>query len=75
MVGLKLAGAYLLAMGSWVVALAWAATLFGRQQKMPPAEELLVREPVPVGPPGRSLKAEAEIPIDPDEGPGSEGGP
>ena len=62
MVGLKLAGAYLLAMGSWVVALAWAATLFGRQQKKPPAEEVLVREPVPVGPPGRSLKAEAEIP-------------
>jgi len=29
---------------------------------MPPAEELLVREPVPVGPPKRSLKARAEIP-------------
>ena len=62
MVGLKLAAAYLLAMASWVLALAWQATLFGRQRKNPPAEEVLVREPVPVGPPERSLKARAEIP-------------
>ena len=74
-VGLKLGGAYLLAMGSWVLILAWVATLFGRQQKKPPAEEVLVREPVPVGPPERSLRAKAETPIDPDEGPGTEGGP
>jgi len=68
MVVLKLAATYLLAIGSWVLILAWVATLFGRQQKKPPAEEVLVREPVPVGPPERSLKARAEIP--PAEAPG-----
>jgi hypothetical protein len=31
-VSLKLAASYLLAVGSWVVLLAWAAVLFGRQQ-------------------------------------------
>ena len=35
---LKLAAAYLLAVGSWVLLLGWVATLFGR--KKPPAEEV-----------------------------------
>ena len=58
---LKLLGAYILAVGSWTLLLAWWATLFKSPAK-PPAEEVLVAVPVLTGPPGRSLKAEAEIP-------------
>ncbi len=43
-VGLKLAGAYLLAVGCWVLLLGWVAVLFGRQQ--PPAEYALAAVPV-----------------------------
>jgi hypothetical protein len=65
---LKLAAAYLLAVGSWVLLLGWVATLFGRQlpfagHKHPGADALL---PVPIlsGPPDRSLGAKAEPPPD-----------
>ena len=72
-VGLKLAGAYLLAVGSWVFLLGWVTTLFGRQK--PPTEEVLVAVPVLAGPPEGTQAAKVESPIDPDEGPGTEGGP
>ena len=65
-VGLKLAGAYVLAVGSWVLLLGWWAALFGRQR--PPAEEVLVAVPVLAGPADRSRSAAAEIPP-PDESP------
>jgi hypothetical protein len=57
-VGLKLAATYLLAVGSWVFLLGWAATLFGRQK--PPAEEVLVATPVLAGPPERTEAAKVE---------------
>jgi hypothetical protein len=60
-VGLKLAAAYLLAVASWVLLLAWWATLFGSRQK-PPSEEALVAVPVLSGPPDHGLKARADIP-------------
>jgi hypothetical protein len=59
-VGLKLAGAYLLAVGCWVLLLAWAAVLFGRQQ--PPPEESLAAVPVLAGPGPQILSATAETP-------------
>jgi hypothetical protein len=43
-VGLKLAACYMLAIGSWVLLLAWWATLMGPRKSMPPEEE-----PEPVG--------------------------
>lgn len=65
-VGLKLAAAYLLAVGCWVLVLGWAATLFGRQLppagRQPPADEALSPVPVLAGPPARSLGAKAEVP-------------
>jgi hypothetical protein len=60
-VSLKLLGAYILAVGSWVLLLAWFATLFKSPAK-PPTEEALVAVPVLTGPPDRDLKAKAEIP-------------
>ncbi len=57
---LKLAVTYLLAVSSWVVLLAWVATLFGRQH--PPAEEASVAVPVLAGPPQSKQGATAEIP-------------
>jgi hypothetical protein len=57
---LKLIAVYLLAVGSWVLTLAWAATLFGRQER--PNEEALVAAPVIAGPPEGELSARAEIP-------------
>ena len=68
-VSLKLAAAYLLAVGSWVLLLAWAATLFGHQAptaNQPPADEAEVSVSVLSGPPDRSLGAKAEVPP-PDE--------
>jgi hypothetical protein len=59
--GLKLAAAYLLAVGSWVMLLGWWAVLFSRPEK-PPAEEALVAVPVLAGPPDRKLKARAPLP-------------
>ena len=66
-VGLKLAAAYLLAMGCWVFVLAWAAVLIGRQQP-PPAEESLVPVPVLAGPKKGSHSVTAEIPPPDTEG-------
>jgi hypothetical protein len=60
-VSLKLAGAYVLAVGSWVLLLAWWASLFKLPTK-PPAEEALIAAPVLAGPPERGLKAKADIP-------------
>jgi len=60
-VGFKLAGAYLLAVSSWVLLLAWWAVLFSPRQA-PPTEEALVAIPVSKGPPDRELKAKADIP-------------
>jgi len=57
---LKLIGAYLLAVGSWVLLLAWWATLFSR--KLPPTEEVLVGVPVLTGPHSRNSKAKADVP-------------
>jgi hypothetical protein len=57
---LKLAAAYLLAVGTWVFLLAWVATLFGRQ--IPPQEEELVAVPVLSGSPQSNQAAAAEIP-------------
>ena len=65
-VSLKLAAAYVLAVGSWVLLLGWWATLFGRQ--LPPArwqhpgDDALRPVPVLSGPPNRSLGAKVEIP-------------
>ena len=61
-VGLKLAATYVLAVGCWVLLLAWVATLFGRQRPQARGEDELVRVPVAVGPPGFSRGAVAEIP-------------
>jgi hypothetical protein len=63
---LKLAAAYLLGVGSWVLLLGWAATLFGREE--PPREEALVAVPVLAGQPEGSRSAAVEIPP-PDEVP------
>ena len=66
-VSLKLLGAYILAVGSWVLLLAWWATLF-KLPAQPPTEEALVAVPVLTGPPDRGLKTKAENPP-PDETP------
>ena len=63
---LKLAAVYLLAVGSWVLLLAWVATLFGRQ--IPPEGDALVAVPVFTGPPLGKQRATGEIPP-PDETP------
>ena len=60
-VGLKLAGAYLLAVTSWVLLLAWWATLFA-QGKRPPFEEALIAVPVLAGPPAGHRSARFEVP-------------
>jgi hypothetical protein len=60
-VSLKLAGAYVLVVGVWVLLLAWWASLF-RLPAKPPTEEALIAVPVLAGPPDRDLKARAEIP-------------
>jgi hypothetical protein len=59
--GFKLAAAYLLTVGSWVMLLAWWAVLFSRPDE-PPIEEALVAVPVLSGPPDRELKARAPLP-------------
>jgi hypothetical protein len=69
-VSLKLAAAYVLAVGTWVLLLGWAATLSANQAptaNQPPADEAEVPVPVMSGPPDRSLSAKAEVPP-PDEG-------
>lgn len=60
-VGFKLAAAYLLAVTSWVLLLAWWAVLFAPKQA-PPSDQELVAVQVPTGPPDRDLKAKADIP-------------
>jgi hypothetical protein len=67
-VGLKIGGAYLLAVGSWVLLLGWWATLFVVRKK-PPTEEALVAVPVLSGPPGRARSARADVPPLDDETP------
>jgi len=51
-VSLKLAGAFLLAMASWVLLLAWAAVLLNRDEHKPkmPDDDALVAAPVGSGP-------------------------
>jgi hypothetical protein len=61
-VGLKLTGAFVLAVASWVFLLGWVATLFGRQK--PPAEEALVEAPVLAGPPERTQSTKVDAPAD-----------
>ena len=58
---LKLVAVYLLVIGSWVLLLAWQATLFAGKQA-PPKEEELVAVPVLSGPPDRNAHAKGEIP-------------
>ena len=60
-VSLKLLAAYILAVGSWVLLLAWWATLF-KSPAQPPNEEALVAVPVLTGPPDRGLRVKADIP-------------
>ena len=62
-VTLKLIGAYLLAVTSWTVLLAWWATLF-TLPAADPREEALIAVPVLAGPPDRTLRARADIPPD-----------
>jgi hypothetical protein len=57
----KLAAAYVLTVGSWVLLLGWWATLFVSRKK-PPAEEALVAVPVLSGPPLRGRSAKADVP-------------
>jgi hypothetical protein len=60
-VALKLAAAYLLAVGSWVLLMGWEAVLFGRQQ--PAADEKLVPIPALVGPPEPEKQASVKLPL------------
>jgi hypothetical protein len=55
-VSLKLAGAYLLAMASWVLLLAWAAVLLTRDAHKPTMlqDDPLVAAPIGSGPPGKN---------------------
>jgi len=55
----KLAAAYFLAVGAWVLLLAWVANLFGRQ--IPPEEKSLVRVPVLNGSPQGKQGAAVEL--------------
>jgi hypothetical protein len=66
-VGMKLAGAYLLAVASWVSLLAWWAKLFDRRRRpLPPDDFGLVGSPAAGGPHGPRRAAWAEI-ADPEE--------
>jgi hypothetical protein len=70
-VTLKLAAAYILAIGSWVLLLAWFATLFSQKApsaNQPPPDETEVPVPLLFGPPDRSLSAKADIPSQDDSG-------
>lgn len=60
-VALKLVAAYLIAMGCWVLVLAWAAVLFGRQQ--PPALEDPIAVPALVGPPEPDKQDSVKLPL------------
>ena len=65
-IGLKLAAAYLLAVASWMVTLAWAATLLSSGRgAFPPPEDDAGGEPVPalVGPPLGSKSASVRLPL------------
>jgi len=62
-VGLKLAGAYLLAVSSWVLLLGWWAVLFVKREA-PPADVALVAVPILAGPPESELRAKAAPPED-----------
>jgi hypothetical protein len=56
----KLTATYMLAIGSWVLLLAWWATLFSKRPSTPPTEAVLA--PVRSGPPDNEVKAKAEVP-------------
>jgi len=59
----KLVGAYLLTVGSWVMLLAWWATLFSPRRKRPSdSDEASVAVPVLSGPPLRDRSAKADVP-------------
>jgi hypothetical protein len=60
-VSLKLAASYLLAVGSWVMLLGWAAVLFGRQQ--PPAAKALAGVPALVGTPEPDKRDSVKLPL------------
>ena len=60
-VALKLAATYLLAVGSWVLLLAWVAVLFSRQQ--PPAGEVYAQVPALAGAPDEQKKAAVKLPL------------
>ncbi len=68
-VGLKLACAYLLAMGCWLVALAFCASLFAKQRPAPPPEEEFAFAPVGIGPRTDVRSAAEKIPPPEDEQP------
>lgn len=65
---LKLAAVYLLAVGTWVLLLAWVAALFARQIPPEEEEEALVAVPVLTGQPHGEQSAVAEIPPPDDTG-------
>jgi hypothetical protein len=58
-VGLKLGGTYLLAMGTWLCALAFCGSLFAKQRPELPPDEEFAFAPVRVGP-GRDVRSAAE---------------
>ena len=60
-VSLKLAASYLLAVGSWVLLLAWAAVLFDRQQRPPDSSTDLI--PALIGPPDAGNQAAIKLPL------------
>jgi hypothetical protein len=60
-VALKLAASYLLGVGGWLLLLAWASVLFGRQQ--PPAKEGFAEIPSLVGPPEPDKQASIKLPL------------
>jgi hypothetical protein len=63
-VGFKLAGAYLLAVGSWVLLLGWIAALMSRTapRTNPPDDESLVAVPAAPGPPRGSDSVRLPLP-------------
>ena len=63
-VGLQHLASGLFTAWCWILLLGWLAVLFGRQQKRPPAEEVLVPVPVLTGPEEKSGSAKADVPPD-----------
>ncbi len=61
-VSLKLAAAYLFAIGSWVLLLGWCAVLLDRRKQSPPEKEL-AEIPALVGPPEPEKRASVKLPL------------